>query len=90
MARQVAGLLEQVRASEIERETEGPEADVQPLAEAGVPAMGLRVDASRYFWYHHSAGDTFDKIVPAELARCIAALAVMAYVAADLPDPLPR
>ena len=90
VARQVGGLLEQVRASEIERETEGPEADVQPLAEAGVPAMGLRVDASRYFSYHHSAGDTFDKIVPAELARCISALAVTAYVAADLPDPLPR
>jgi len=90
VARQIAGLLEQVGAAAIERETDGPEADVQPLAEAGVPAMGLRVDASRYFWYHHSAGDTFDKIEPGELARCVATLAVMAYVAADLPDPLPR
>lgn len=90
VARQIAGLLEQVGAAAIERETDGPEADVQPLAEAGVPAMGLRVDASRYFWYHHSAGDTFDKIEPGELARCVATLAVMAYVAADLPNPLPR
>jgi len=90
VGRQIGGLLERVGASTIERETEGPEADVEPLADEGVPAMGLRVDASRYFWYHHSAGDTFDKIVPAELARCVAALAVMAYVVADLPEPLAR
>ncbi len=90
VAREIGGLLERVGAATIEREKEGPEADVEPLANDGVPAMGLRVDASRYFWYHHSAGDTFDKIAPGELQRCVAALAVMAYVAADLPDPLPR
>jgi carboxypeptidase Q len=90
IAREIGGLLERVGATTIEREKEGPEADVQSLADDGVPAMGLRVDASRYFWYHHSAGDTFDKVVPGELQRCIAALAVMAYVVADLPEPLPR
>jgi carboxypeptidase Q len=90
IGQEVAGLLERVGASKIERVTEGPEADVEPLAQDGVPAMGLRVEDSRYFWYHHSAGDTFDKISPAELARCVAALAVMAYVVADLPGPLPR
>jgi len=90
VAREIGGLLERVGAATLEREKEGPEADVEPLANDGVPAMGLRVDASRYFWYHHSAGDTFDKIAPGELQRCVAALAVMAYVAADLPDPLPR
>jgi carboxypeptidase Q len=90
VAREIGGLLERVGAATIEPEKEGPEADVEPLADDGVPAMGLRVDASRYFWYHHSVGDTFDKIVPGELQRCVAALAVMAYVAADLPDPLPR
>jgi hypothetical protein len=31
-----------------------------------------------------------DKLDPAELARCVAALAVMAYVAADAPDGLAR
>ena len=90
VGREVAGLLERVGASTVERDSTGPEADVEPLADSGVPAMGLRVDASRYFWYHHSAGDTFDKIDRAELARCVAALAVMAYVVADLPDRLPR
>ncbi len=90
IGREVAGLLKRVGAATIERDTEGPDADVEPLVEQGVPAMGLRVDTRRYFWYHHSAGDTFDKIDPVELARCVAAMAVMAYVVADLPDPLPR
>jgi carboxypeptidase Q len=90
LARGVAGLLQRVGATTIVQEKEGPEADVEPLADRGVPAMGLQVDASRYFWFHHSEGDTFDKIDPGEMARCVAALAVMAYVVADLADPLPR
>lgn len=52
--------------------------------------MGLTVDGTRYFWYHHSEADTFDKLDAAEVARCVAAMAVMAYVVADMPEPLPR
>ncbi len=89
-AQQIGPLLQRIGAGTIEAAPSGPEADVAPLAERGVPAMGLEVDASRYFWYHHSAADTFDKIDAGEMARCVAALAVMAYVVADLPDPLPR
>jgi carboxypeptidase Q len=56
----------------------------------GVPGMGLQVDGTRYFWYHHTDADTIDKLDPAEVARCVAALAVMAFIVADLPEPLPR
>jgi carboxypeptidase Q len=90
VAQQIGPLLQRIGAGTIEAAPSGPEADVAPLAERGVPAMGLEVDASRYFWYHHSTADTFDKINAGEMGRCVAALAVMAYVAADLPDPLPR
>jgi carboxypeptidase Q len=90
VAREIAALLQRVGAATIVPVKEGPEADVEPLADRGVPAMGLQVDASRYFWFHHSAGDTFDKIDPGEMARCVAALAVMSYVVADLPVTLPR
>jgi carboxypeptidase Q len=31
-----------------------------------------------------------DKLDPRELARCVAAMAVMAYVVADMPEHLPR
>jgi carboxypeptidase Q len=87
---QVGALLTRIRAGTITRETQSPEADIEPLVDRGVPGMGLDVDPTRYFWYHHSDGDTLDKLDPAELGRCVAALAVMAYVVADLPDALPR
>jgi carboxypeptidase Q len=48
------------------------------------------VDGSKYFWYHHTNADTFDKVDRDELNRCMAAMAIMAFVLADLEDPLPR
>jgi carboxypeptidase Q len=86
--RRVGALLQPISAGRVVRETGAPEADIAPLVERGVPGLGLDVDRSRYFWYHHSAGDTLDKVDPAELGRCVAALAVMAYVVADLPEAL--
>lgn len=68
----------------------GPEADVSPLYDRGVPVASLVVDGSRYFWYHHSSADTMDKLDPREMAQCVAMLAVMAYVVADMPGTLPR
>jgi carboxypeptidase Q len=64
--------------------------DIEPMMRRGVPGMSLNDDGSRYFWYHHSEADTVDKLDPHEMAKCVAALAVMAYVLADLPEPLPR
>jgi carboxypeptidase Q len=90
VVQQVAALMRPIGATGVQRVTESPAADITPLAEAGVPAMELDVEGSRYFWYHHSDGDTLDKLDPAELARCVAAMAVMAFVVADLPDPLPH
>jgi carboxypeptidase Q len=51
----------------------------------GVPAFGLRTKELRYFDYHHTEADTFDKIVPDDFKRCVAAMAVMSYVLADMP-----
>ena len=90
VVQQVAGLLQSIDATGVQRVEESPAADITPLGEAGVPTMELDVDGSRYFWYHHSEGDTLDKLDPADLARCVAAMAVMAYVVADLPGGLPH
>ena len=87
VVREVGRLLARIDAGRIQRGGGG--ADIGPLMRQGVPGMGLQVEPSRYFWYHHSEADTLDKIDPAELARCVAALAVMAYVVADLPERLP-
>lgn len=65
-------------------------ADVGPLVEAGVPGMMLLVDDSKYFDYHHSEADTFDKVDPGALAEGTAAMAAMAYILAERPERLDR
>ncbi len=60
-------------------------ADITPLAEAGVPALGFAMDTSTYFDYHHTEADTLDKVDPVHLRDVTAAVAVLAYVLADLP-----
>lgn len=65
-------------------------ADLGPLLQKGVPTMDLWTDRTDYFWFHHSAADTVDKINAVELNRCVAALAVMLDALANLDEPLPR
>ncbi|MDW8219433.1 MAG: M28 family metallopeptidase [Bacteroidota bacterium] len=63
----------------------GGGADISPLIPYGVPQMNLEVDGSKYFWFHHTYADTPDKVDPLDLNKCAAAIAVMMYVAADIP-----
>jgi carboxypeptidase Q len=90
VVQQVAGLMQPINATGVQRVDGSPAADITALGQAGVATMEIDTEGSRYFWYHHSDGDTLDKLDPAELARCVAAMAVMAYVVADLPDALPH
>jgi carboxypeptidase Q len=87
ITRQVGRLLERIGAGEVTRGGGG--ADIGPMMELGVPGMGLNVDGTKYFWYHHSDADTADKMTPREVALCVATMAVMAYVMADMPERLP-
>ena len=52
-------------------------ADLTPLREAGVPGVNVAQDVSDYFEWHHTDGDTADKIDPAQLGRAAAAVAGM-------------
>ena len=66
----------------------GGGADIGPsVQEQGIPSLSLEVDGE-YFLIHHTPADTVDQIDPAHLAKCAAAVAVMAYVVADLPHRL--
>jgi Zn-dependent M28 family amino/carboxypeptidase len=89
MLAQVAGVLAS-QGSGLMKVTEGIEADITPIAIAGVPAFGLWQDSRTYFHYHHTAADTLDKIVPRELAENAAAMAVLADALANMEKPLPR
>ncbi len=67
-----------------------PGSDISPLAEAGVPTLGVIQDGRTYFNYHHTAADTLDKIVPQQLRENAAAMAVMGYALADMEERLPK
>ena len=84
----IGGLLAPINAGKIE--ASGGGADIGPIMATGVPGMGLNVDGTRYFWFHHTDADTPDKLNPAEVQRCVAVMAIMAYIAADLEQALPR
>ncbi len=85
--RAIAALLRPIGADSVTRGGGG--ADIGPISRLGVPSMSPDVENDRYFWFHHSPSDTADKIDPRDLNLCVAALAVMVYVAADMPDRLP-
>jgi carboxypeptidase Q len=86
----VSAILSASGAGLMELSAEPVEADISPLEIAGVPGFGLYQDSRYYFNYHHTAADTLDKIVPSELAENAAAMAVLAYALANMPEPLPR
>jgi carboxypeptidase Q len=66
----------------------GGGADIGPSVQAaGIPSMSLDVDGN-YFLIHHTPADTIDRIDPTDMAHAAAAIAVMAYVVADMPQRL--
>lgn len=88
VVKRVGALLNRIDAGTVTRGGGG--ADIAPLMQGGTPGMGLSVDGTRYFHYHHTDADTMDKLDPREMQLAVATMAVMAYVVADLPERLPR
>lgn len=66
------------------------EADVGPILQRGVPGLALDVDDTKYFWYHHSSGDMMTVIDRSDFAKCVATMAVLAYLVADADQAVPR
>ena len=58
----------------------GSGADIGPLKNGEVILAGLRPDTQRYFYYHHAASDTFDKINKRELELGAAAMTALVYL----------
>jgi carboxypeptidase Q len=83
---EIATLLRGIQADRIS--PSGGGADIGPSVEAGkLPAMSLEVDGN-YFLIHHTPADTVDKIDPMDMSRASAAIGVMAYVIAEMPERL--
>jgi len=66
----------------------GGGADIGPLMQDGVPGFGLRTVGEHYFDWHHTEADTLDKIDPQNFKKNVAAMAVLAFILADMPSRL--
>ena len=64
--------------------------DVGNLVRAGVSAIDLQQDGTRYFDLHHTPDDTFDKVDPAQLRQNVAAWTAMLHVVANAPEEIPQ
>lgn len=58
----------------------GGGADIGPLATQGVSLFGYLPDSQRYFSYHHTPEDTFDKVNQRELELGAASMASLIYL----------
>ncbi len=85
-AREIGQLLKSIGADSMT--PGGGGGDISPVMEAGVPGFGMNTVGVHYFDWHHTPADTVDKIKPEEFQQNIAALAVLSYVLADMPDRL--
>ncbi|XP_067011004.2 carboxypeptidase Q isoform X2 [Anabrus simplex] len=64
--------------------------DIQQWNQMGVPGSSLLNDNGRYYWFHHSNGDTMSLEDPRALDFCTAVWTAAAYVIADLKEDIPR
>jgi hypothetical protein len=84
--KEIGRLLEKIDAGSVL--TGGGGADIGPLMHDGVPGLSLRTVGTHYFDWHHTRSDTVDKVKPEDFRLNIAAMAVMGYVLADMPEPI--
>jgi carboxypeptidase Q len=69
----------------------GGGADVGPIAQAAnAPTMAYLGDPQKYFQIHHTPADTVERIAADEVSRAAAAIAVMTYTVAEMPERLPK
>lgn len=52
--------------------------------------MGLNVDGEKYFWFHHTDGDTIEKLNHEDFNECVATMAAYALGIADAQVTLDR
>lgn len=82
-AADIGRLLEHIGAGAVKQGGDG--ADIAPLMRDGVPGLALETAGTHYFDWRHTQADTVDKVNPRDLQLNTAAMAVMAYVLADMP-----
>jgi carboxypeptidase Q len=83
--RDIGTLLEGIGAGRVD--AYGGGADIGPSVQAaGIPGASINGDSNRYFLVHHTHADTVDRIDPQDVSRAVAAMAVLTYLAAEIPE----
>ena len=85
---EIGQLLAEINATAVYED--GAEVDTAWWEDDGVPLGCLQSHNDRYFWYHHTAGDTMTVLTPNNMNRGSAVFAVYAYILADMENLLPR
>lgn len=84
----IMSLLGPINATSLTSPHEGP--DIEEWVNLGVPGASLWNKNSKYFWYHHSNGDTMLVEDPHALDLSTALFAAVSYVMAELSIDLPH
>ena len=85
---QIGQLVTSINASSVT--DNGGETDTGWWRQVGVPLATLANENDKYFYFHHTDGDTMSVLDPGEMNLCSAVWTVFAYVLADMDDILPR
>ncbi|XP_045763949.1 carboxypeptidase Q-like [Maniola jurtina] len=86
---EILKLFESVNATTLV-ESDSPGSDIAVLIQKGIPGASLHNANERYFWFHHTEGDTMNVEDPDELDLCTAFWTAVAYIIADISADIPR
>ncbi|NWT65887.1 CBPQ Carboxypeptidase, partial [Prunella himalayana] len=88
IVKEVMTLLQPINVTRVYDAADGT--DIAYWMRDGVPGASLHNDINKYFWFHHSQGDTMTVQDPNQMNLCAAVWTVVSYVIADMEDMLPR
>uniref|UniRef100_A0A2A4IU93 Carboxypeptidase Q n=2 Tax=Heliothis virescens TaxID=7102 RepID=A0A2A4IU93_HELVI len=86
---EVLKLFQSINASTLVEE-DSPGSDIALFTGNGIPGASLHNDNSKYFWFHHTEGDTMNVESPEELDLGAAFWTAVAYIIADISVDIPR
>ncbi|CAB3258227.1 unnamed protein product [Arctia plantaginis] len=67
-----------------------PGSDIAIFTRKGIPGASLVTQEGKYYWFHHSEGDTLNVQNMTDVIDCAAFWAAFTYVIADLSVDIPR
>jgi carboxypeptidase Q len=86
----LASSLEAIGAGTLERNDALGTGDLRGLEQLGVPSFTPLIDTSDYFYYHHTAADTLDKVDPDNLKRHVALMTSLTWYLSNMEQPIGR